>query len=213
MGFDSVGIEVREANLAACQYVKDHTDLPNLSFIGDDAWNLAQHGPFDAVFCSGLLYHIDDPKRFLQMLASTTTRVLILQTHFAVEDEPLSAARTAKWGRKRPAAPAPKEHDYQLGPLTEHEGLRGRWFTEFGSEADFERRDELRWASWDNHRSFWIQREYLVDAIRQVGFDLVLEQFDFLDPDIADGMLRGYYREHRRGMFVGVKTGASAATG
>jgi hypothetical protein len=33
-----------------------------------------------------------------------------------------------------------------------------------------------------------------------------MEQFDHLEPDIAESMLRGYYRKHHRGTFVGIKT-------
>ena len=53
MGFQVVGIEVRENNIAACNYVKAHTSLPNLRFVHDSAWNIAQHGSFDAIFCCG----------------------------------------------------------------------------------------------------------------------------------------------------------------
>ena len=62
MGFNVLGIEVRAANLAACNYVKSKTNLPNLSFVEDDAWNIAKHGMFDVTFCCGLLYHFDRPR-------------------------------------------------------------------------------------------------------------------------------------------------------
>ena len=64
--------------------------------------------------------------------------------------------------------------------------------------------------SWDNRRSFWIQREYLLQAIHDVGFDLVMEQFDSLGPNIAENMLGGYYKTNSRGTFIGIKTGNSA---
>jgi len=64
MGFQVLGLEVRESNIAACRYVKANTDLPNLQFVQDDAWNLARYGTFDAIFCCGLLYHLDRPSQF-----------------------------------------------------------------------------------------------------------------------------------------------------
>jgi hypothetical protein len=64
----------------------------------------------------------------------------------------------------------------------------------------------MKWASWDNRQSFWVQREYLLQAIRDVGFDLVMEQFDSLGPQIAENMLRGFYHTDRRGTFIGIKT-------
>ena len=189
MGFQSVGLEVRDLNIEACHHVKEHTDLPNLSFVQDDAWNLADHGTFDAVFCCGLFYHLDNPRKFLELLSGVTSRMLLLQTHFSTE-------------RPNPT--------YNLSELCEHEGLQGRWFTEFHGEEDFAGRDEARWASWDNYRSFWVRREHLLGAIRGAGFATVLEQFDTLGPpsqesDITTSMVSGFYKTFERGLFVGIK--------
>lgn len=209
LGFQVVGIEVREANIAACNYVKANTNLPNLEFVKDDALNIARYGQFDAVFCCGLLYHLDKPKQFLETLARATRKLVILQTHFSV-DTP--APRSAAAGfpgqllarmRRRASRPAEK---FALSDLAENEGLRGRWYVEFADGESFDRRESARWASWDNRRSFWIQREYLLQAIREAGFDLVMEQFDGLGLQIADSMLNGFYRIEHRGTFIGVKT-------
>ena len=70
MGLDVLGVEVRDSNIAACNYVKSETDLPNLKFVKDNALNIANHGSFDVVFCCGLLYHLDNPKEFLEILSS-----------------------------------------------------------------------------------------------------------------------------------------------
>src|SRR6185295_17920208 len=43
MGFQVLGIEVRELNIAACNYVKSKTDLPNLEFVHDNVWNIARY--------------------------------------------------------------------------------------------------------------------------------------------------------------------------
>jgi len=190
MGFRVLGLEVREANFAACRYVRANTNLANLEFVQDDAWNVARYGPFDAVFCCGLLYHLDRPRRFLELLASVTTRVLILQTHFA------TAAANPKFGLS--------------AELCENEGLPGRWYTEFADDAAFAGREAARWSSWENRRSFWVRREHLIQAVRDAGFDLVVEQFDGLGPDIAGSMLGGYYTTDDRGTFVGIKTGVGA---
>src|SRR5262245_30777267 len=47
MGFKCLGIEVRDINFAACEYVKERVDLPNLSFVQDDVWNVGNYGSFD----------------------------------------------------------------------------------------------------------------------------------------------------------------------
>jgi len=186
LGFDSLGLEVRDSNFAACQYVRERVALPNLSFVQDDAWNIERHGPFDAMFCCGLLYHLDRPHEFIRTLSRCTRKLLILHTHFATEaDNP----------------------NYNLSPLTEHEGLPGRWYAEFNTDEAFADRDAARWSSWDNRQSFWIQRQYLMQAMYNAGFDMVLEQVDSMGPHIGDFMTKSDYRTHERGMFVGVKTG------
>ena len=106
--------------------MKERTALPNLAFAQDDAWNVASHGRFDAIFCCGLFYHLDRPRRFSRCWLDRP-RVLILQTHFATEQP----------GRT-----------FALSDLTEHEGFRGRWWTEFEDDAAFANRANARWASW-----------------------------------------------------------------
>src|SRR5690242_2107008 len=69
MGMDAVGVEVRKSNFQNCLYVKQHTDLPTLDFINDDAWNLPRYGTFDIIFCCGLLYHLENPVSFINMLS------------------------------------------------------------------------------------------------------------------------------------------------
>jgi SAM-dependent methyltransferase len=186
MGFQVVGIEVRESNIAACNYVKSKTDLPNLQFAWDNALNIAGYGIFDAVFCCGLLHHLDRPKNYLESVSSVTKKLLILQEHFALSE----SAGT----------------DYGLSEPTENEGLIGRWFTEFVDDEAFDDRDTAKWKSWDNKRSFWIQREYLLQTIFDVGFDLVMEEYSSLGPSIVGCLTSGSYQKTLRGTFVGIKT-------
>ena len=238
MGFQVLGIEVREANIAACNYVKANTNLPNLEFIKDDACNIAKYGVFDVVFCSGLLYHLDKPKEFLNTLSAVTTKLLILQTHFSTDTKKtdtknkehrwfgiarkllarvkrhilafgIARKLLARMKRHNPE-PAAKYREFNLSELTENETLRGRWYTEFANDEAFSKRDSAKWASWDNRRSFWIQREYLLQAIYDVGFDLVMEQFDSLGPNIAESTLCGVYKAESFGTFIGIKTEKAA---
>lgn len=209
MGFKALGLDVRDSNIAACRYVKSRTGLPNLEFVQDDAWNIAKYGTFDAMFCCGLLYHLDKPKKFLEMLSSITAKLLILHTHFSVDTAGIRH-RLPRLLNK--AAARIFNHDltstenYSLSPIVENESLRGRWYAEFTSDAAFRDREQSKWSSWDNRRSFWIQREYLLQAIKDAGFDLVMEQFDVHGPDITDALLHEY-KSQSRGMFIGIKTG------
>jgi hypothetical protein len=210
LGFQVIGLEVRDTNIAVCNYVKSKTNLPNLTFVKDNALNIAKYGMFDAVFCCGLLYHLDRPKEFLETLSSVTTKLAILQTHFATENHLNTQKPKHSWLRRFSRLKASVTGDltdrYSLSPTGTNEGLAGRWYTEFRNDETFSKRETINWASWDNRRSFWIQREYLLQAIQDVGFDLVMEQFDSLGPNISESMLRGYYRIHNRGTFIGIKT-------
>jgi SAM-dependent methyltransferase len=239
-GFQVLGIDVRELNIAACNYVKSKTDLPNLEFLQDDAFNIAKYGQFDAVFCCGLLYHLDRPKQFLETLSAVTKKLLILQTHFSLIDPshgpiyqkladmkfrvPVMARFVLpglQWVLARLVRKPKPESFYLslprnlwLSSASENEGLPGRWFPEFSSHRggswwlpSFRERETFKWSSWDNHRSFWIQREHLLQTIRDVGFDLVMEQYDNLEPNIAECLLGGSYEATLRGTFIGIKTG------
>jgi SAM-dependent methyltransferase len=209
LGFQSLGIDVRESNIAACQFAKSKVALPNLQFVQDDVWNIAEHGSFDAVFCCGLFYHLDRPREFLRVLSGVTKRLLILQTHFSQAGDspswihPRRLRRTL--GRVLPLKNSATT-THKLSFLSENEGIPGRWFSEFRNERAFRDRVNRRWAAWNNRKSFWIQREYILQSLRESGFDLVLEQFDGLGSNLAMEMTKGSYRTSGRGTFVGIKT-------
>jgi len=208
MGFQVLGVDVRELNIAACNYVKSKIDLPNLEFVQDNALNIAERGTFDAIFCCGLLYHLDRPKQYLETLSSVTNKVLILQTQFSLVspiDAKLKLPTRVRWVIDRLLRKSQPTH-FTLSSPSQHEGLAGRWYTEFSNTRSFSQRDTAKWSSWDNRRSFWIQREHLLKALQDVGFDVVMEQYDHLEPSIGESLLEGSYQANLRGMFIGVKT-------
>lgn len=184
LGFNVTGFEVRESNMAACQFVKNRVNLKNLNFVKDDVWNIEKYGKFDAVFCLGLLYHLDKPVSFINMLSRITRKLLVIHSHFATH-EPITK--------------------FNLSEISSNEGVLGRWFTEFDEET-FNNREAHKWSSWGNKRSFWLMREHLLQSIKSSGFGIVLEQYDCLG-DIAESMTTGYYKSDNRGSyFVGLKT-------
>lgn len=156
LGLDSTGIEVRQSNFENCLRVKAGIDLPNLRFVRDDAWNIDKYGVFDIVFCCGLLYHLNDPQRFLLKLGSASRDLLILDTQYATEEN---------------------SSDFQLSPLSEHEGMKGRWFTEY-APGDATEIETANWAAWSNRASFWPLRGELDRAIQKSGFKSVFELSD-----------------------------------
>jgi SAM-dependent methyltransferase len=209
LGFRALGLDVREANIEACRYVQSRVNLPKLEFVRDDVWNVAAYGSFDATFCCGLLYHLDRPVEFLKTLSSVTKRVLILQTHFAEAKDSPSFIHPRRL-RRVLSRVFPLKHTgtttHKLSFLKVNEGVPGRWFSEFRNQRAFRDRENRRWASWNNRTSFWIQREFLLQALRDAGFDLVLEQFDALGANIAHEMTDGVYRRSGRSTFIGIKT-------
>lgn len=179
-GYDTVGLEGREENFACCEYVADRIGLPNLRFVHDDVRNLAVYGQFDAVLCIGLLYHLDLPAAYIDLLGRCTRRLLILQTHYASDVV---------------------AEDCNLGEWTTNEGRRGRWCLEVGEPVDEVTLVANRWASIGNRRSFWLEKCELIQAVRDAGFGLVFEQYDFVD----DLLTNDYIDRYSRSMFVGIR--------
>jgi SAM-dependent methyltransferase len=149
-GFAALGIEVRQSNFENCQRVKAGTHLPNLTFARDDVQNLAKYGIFDVVFCCGLLYHLDEPRKFVELMAQVCRRAIVIDTH---------VADTRRNGK------------FSLSRITQNEGWAGRWFR----EGDDKRRYDAKWSSWSNQKSFWPMKRDLVEGLRQAGFPIVLE--------------------------------------
>ena len=149
-GYDALGIEVRQSNFENCQRVKAGTNLPNLTFACDDVHNLAKYGVFDVVFCCGLLYHLDAPRKFVDLMAQACRRVAIVDTHVA-DTQP--------------------NGEFVLSKVTENEGWAGRWFSEF----DDSKRHEDKWSAWSNQKSFWPMKRDLMQGLLQAGFSMVLE--------------------------------------
>jgi SAM-dependent methyltransferase len=180
-GYVTLGIEGREENFACCEYVRERVGLSNLQFACDDVRNLEAYGTFDAVVCAGLLYHLDAPTAFLELLGRITRRLVIVVSTYATDTEGVG---------------------FDLGGWTTHEGRRGRWYGEVGEHQDADTHLASRWASLGNRASFWLAKRELVQAIRDAGFDLAFEQFDFVDDNVTDD----YVERNSCSMFVGVAT-------
>ena len=181
-GYAVVAIEGREQNHDRAVWAAERLRLPNLELYCDDVRNLHQYGTFDAVFCGGLLYHLDNPVQMLRSIADVTS-VLLLHTHFA-----------RRWWLSRVA------NSYSF--LTTHEGARGRWCREFPRNATSEQIAAASFSSIDNRRSFWLEHDQLIETLGAVGFDAVYEQYDHLH-----GVPWDYRDRSHRGVFVAAKTG------
>jgi len=179
-GFNVLGLEVREINYNVCKERLKCAD-GIIDFVQDDCWNIEKYGTFDVIFCSGLLYHLDKPSKYLELMSKVCKKVLILNTHFSM---------LQKKGK-------------HVGPVsTNNEHLPGTWYKEFDPGTSFKDREVSNLSSWENDNSFWIQKEFLIQKIRDIGFDTVLEQYD--------GYTRDYivedYDNEQRSTFIGIKT-------
>ncbi|MBB4198225.1 SAM-dependent methyltransferase [Rhodoblastus sphagnicola] len=192
LGMEATGIEVRDSNFRNCLLVKSRTSLPNLHFLQRDALEIGQCGDYDGLFVCGLLYHLDKPRKFLEDAAKVCKKFIIIDTHVA------------------PRMHEPAVDIFRLSDTSTNEGLKGRWFTEFDAAATAVDRDNMKWSSFANNASFWIEKTALLQTMSELGFDMVFEQFDCED-DIETQFTRGDRYNHSRVFLVGVKTGVSIA--
>jgi len=52
------------------------------SHLPETTFGTGKYGSFDATFCRGILYHMDRPRAFLELLSRVTKSVIILHPHF-----------------------------------------------------------------------------------------------------------------------------------
>ena len=177
-GYNVTGIEVRPENHERAAWVADMLGLPNLRFICGDAREVLPGTRFDVVFCAGLLYHLDQPVAFLNLLGQVTRRMLILNTNFSLQD-----------GGHPESAHHPGERcDYAD---SRNEGRAGHWHHEI----------DTPWSSFGNTSSFWLRKDDLLLSIRDAGFTSVSERNGWGDslPQGSGGAFPD------RGLFVALK--------
>lgn len=209
MGFQVVGIDVRDENLEKCEYVKKHFDVPNLTFVKDDVKNLAAHGKFDIIFCAGILYHVDEPAKMIKDMADQCIKCTIVHTHYASSPDSFYdnrhklsfMQRLGKRAFNIPNYHYHAKHDYRLSDLVKNEGYLGRWFFEFDPSTPIKDIEKNVAASYSNNRSFWLLKSELIRCSMDSGFKSVYEQYDFVD----DHLGADYIQKFDRSMFVLVK--------
>ena len=79
--------------------------------------------------------------------------------------------------------------------------MAGRWYREHPDDATDEEMLSQVWSSIGNRRSFWVEKSHLVQALIDVGFAPVYEQFDWLSDVVHDD----YIAEWGRSLFVAVR--------
>lgn len=182
-----VGIEARAANVAKADVLRRWFGLATLTIQQADVktFTAEAFGGFDVVLALGIAYHLDRPAAWLHQIAHATRSLLIVDSHFApADDAALTEMRADIRGLS--ALEVEAGTDYV-----------GRWYTEFDEGISTAAREDQQWASWSNHRSFWLTEESLLRALIDAGFDNVTQQHD-----ATVGAYRYYRDEFCRGMYV-----------
>lgn len=88
LGAYVVGIEGRKDNIERANFIKRILKIRNVKFLyGNlEVMDLSLLGKFDAVFCSGLLYHLPEPWKLIKQIRNITSN-LFLWTHYVNEDK------------------------------------------------------------------------------------------------------------------------------
>ena len=150
-----VGVNVRKGHIEKCLLAKAALQLDNLELrMGDVREVLDEPGVrFDAVLCSGLLYHFNAPDVFevMKKICDATTRLAIFDTHIS-----LKPTLTVEYKGK---------------------AYRGHSFAEHSEKASTEEMERAGHASFGNTASFWFTRPSLVNALTWAGFSSVYECF------------------------------------
>lgn len=100
-GYEAEGIEAREVNIERARVLQAQLALPNLRFAHADVRQYLRSieilgGRYDAVFCCGLLYHLDKPAEFLQLVGRLTP-LLILNTHYSAQPDAENEGYEGHW--------------------------------------------------------------------------------------------------------------------
>ena len=81
-----LALEGREFNLRKARFVQELLQVSNARFAQANLENadLTLFGKFDAVFCSGLIYHLPEPWKLISQLAALAPN-LFIWTHYAAD--------------------------------------------------------------------------------------------------------------------------------
>ena len=154
-GASTIGVEIREANVKKAIFCGEALGLHNLEFRQDDVRNISleSYGRFDAIVCSGILYHLPgaDAINLVSRMHDMVNRVVVIDTHVSLDPvEQFVYGDDEYWGRI---------------------------FREYPDSATSEEMAKKLWASANNPTSFWFTRPSLVNILSKAGFSSVYECF------------------------------------
>jgi Protein of unknown function (DUF1698) len=163
-----VSVEANRRAFLKCLCVKELYDLSRARFLlGDFVKYLDEQSPrFDVTIASGVLYHMIEPIRMLDLLSKSADR-LFIWTHYY--DADLIAARNdvaKKFGKRHQVAHSGRSYEV----------------------VDYGYKDALKWAGFTGGTepgSRWISRATILGFLRDVGYQHIKINFD--QPDHPHG--------------------------
>ena len=83
------GLDLRSKNIAKANFLKDYFGIKNTIFRQQDIYDLDSTRQFDVVFNLGILYHITDPYKLMQLTYNLCKRFAVVDS--IMHKEPVSA--------------------------------------------------------------------------------------------------------------------------
>lgn len=127
---DITGVDLDPDEVARARLMARVLEVPHATFHVIDVWDFVAEAPvYDLVLCTGGLYHLRDPQRFLEQLVPVVGQYLVIQSAITLETEDADYF----------VSPAP---GWRHGSRFTHACLRG-WLETLGWEIAAEERNEL----------------------------------------------------------------------
>jgi hypothetical protein len=104
-----VAVEGKAANVEKARFVQGIKGIKNITFVQGDlrTLELSQFAHVDAIFCSGILYHLPEPWNLIEQCAPLAP-ALFLWTHYCPDEsaiETVNGYRVARFDEGDLAAP------------------------------------------------------------------------------------------------------------
>jgi len=164
-GAKVVGIDGRTLNIKKCEFVKSVLGIKNAKFIKDDAMNVtkSKYGQFDIVLALGILYHLDNPFKFLKNMYGLCKDFILIDTHVALIDQP----KTLRKGRFKFKPQLSSLKEFKFG----NKIYTGRLYPEYNPRTPDVEKEINFTSSLRNNWSIWLTEDSLINMLRDVGFE------------------------------------------
>ncbi|EKE02088.1 MAG: methyltransferase [uncultured bacterium] len=86
-GAHVIGVEGREDTVARANFIKKDLNIDNIEFFAGNVLDPSIWSNVDAVYASGILYHLDDPFTFLELAVKYARLGIYICTHCAPENK------------------------------------------------------------------------------------------------------------------------------